>query len=694
MKSRIITLIIFLFYVSASNAAITFDGVDDYVSIGDKTQLKITGEITISVWVKGNAQQNKGILSKYSATSAQRGYLLASENVANSQKITWYYQRSAGSFNADDTLTTSTNVLDGTWHHIVATFLPSTYARIYVDGILNASDTTTIQSAIVNNTAPVQIGLHDTSTNFNGSIDDVRIYNRALTETEIAILAKSPKRVGGILNLNNNLIAKDSRNSANDGTLMYGPQRETGCPVGNCLKFDGIDDFINVNDSTSLKPNNFTISCWIKLNNNVTGSSVKAIISKVSSNQGYQLIVLGSSIAGQNNELRFDYGDGASYLALDTNESLTPNIWYHVSATLQGNNGELFVNNISKGIKSIAGNISYGTQSLKFGDGFDITNRDFDGSIDDIRIYNKALSPSEISFIYNGSGLDPGTSNLVSHWTLDDVATGLVGHWEMEDKEIGHVAGRAQDETLNANHGSFTNFANLTTAFTSDTSPKSFSPNQSLIFDGVNDYVEFGSSCLDNRTQITVCFWARPRTTTSRIEVAQGTNSTTRTGYGLAEDGNAYILPASTSAYGYCNWSSIGITQFIHYCGVFNGLGSNNAQRAKIFLNGSEKSLSFIGTIPTSIGAFTEPMRLGVRAGLSAFSNGLIDDVRIYDDVLTPAEITYLFSGGTSGTDPGTANLKGYWKLDDSTVQDSTGNNNHGIGLGAPFYSGNAINRN
>jgi Concanavalin A-like lectin/glucanases superfamily len=468
MKSRIITLFIFLFYVSASNAAITFDGVDDYVSIGDKTQLKITGEITISVWVKGNAQQNKGIVSKYSATSAQRGYLLASENVANSQKITWYYQRSAGSFNADDTLTTSTNVLDGTWHHIVATFLPSTYARIYVDGILNASDTTTIQSAIVNNTAPVQIGLHDTSTNFNGSIDDLRIYNRALTETEIAILAKSPKRVGGA-----------------------------------------------VADSS------------------------------------------------------------------------------------------------------------------------------------------------------------------------------LVGHWEMEDNEIGHVAGRAQDETVNANHGSFTNFANLTTAFTSDTSPKSFSPNQSLIFDGVNDFVNVpaSTSLVANTGSFSVWFKAASSQFTNARIVEIG-NTTNRIGI-FINAGKLYLYPLRSGA-GFWN---VPTSENFNDNLWHHAVGTWSSTNAYLYIDGALK-LTFTGnallTLPSP-----SPLFIGQYVGGgSYYFKGRIDDVRIYDDVLTPAEITYLFSGGTSGTDPGTANLKGYWKLDDSTVQDSTGNNNHGIGLGAPFYSGNAINRN
>jgi hypothetical protein len=167
-----------------------------------------------------------------------------------------------------------------------------------------------------------------------------------------------------------------------------------------------------------------------------------------------------------------------------------------------------------------------------------------------------------------------------------------------------------------------------------------------LDFDGVNDYVEFAISAIANRTQLTVSFWGRPRTTASRLELNQATNSTARGGYGFAEDGNAYLVPASVNDYGFCNWSTLGVSQFIHFVGVFDGIRSGNAQRAKIYLNGTERTLSFVGTIPSVTGTFTEPMRLGARVGLTSFSDGQVDDIRIYNRALTATEVSQLWQIG------------------------------------------------
>ena len=56
--------------------------------------------------------------------------------------------------------------------------------------------------------------------------------------------------------------------------------------------------------------------------------------------------------------------------------------------------------------------------------------------------------------------------------------------------------------------------------------------------------------------------------------------------------------------------------------------------------------------------------------------------MRVYDDVLTAGEITWLDSDGASGDDPGTANLQGHWKLDNDYL-DETENNNDGSLVGA-----------
>ena len=173
---------------SGDNAgSLVFDGANDYINVGNNSDLQITSEITLSAWIKGSPQSNKGIAGKYSATAGQRGYLITTQQASPYNKITWNYQRATSTFNVGDSVTSSLNVLDSNWHFILCTFTPSVSAKIYIDGELNATDTVDIQSAIANNSTRFDIGIHDQSTvnSFNGNISNVSVYNRALTADEV-----------------------------------------------------------------------------------------------------------------------------------------------------------------------------------------------------------------------------------------------------------------------------------------------------------------------------------------------------------------------------------------------------------------------------------------------------------------------------------------------------------------------------
>ena len=174
-------------FSSANGGSIVFDGSDDIVNVGNNTDLKITGAITVSAWTKASTQNNMGIVGKYASSSSQRGYLITTNQSDSNQKITWYYQRLAGSFNSGDSVTSSSDVLDNAWHFVLCTFTPSTSAKIYIDGELDATDTVSIQSVIADNTARFEIGTHNESTSlcFNGNISNVSVYNRALTADEV-----------------------------------------------------------------------------------------------------------------------------------------------------------------------------------------------------------------------------------------------------------------------------------------------------------------------------------------------------------------------------------------------------------------------------------------------------------------------------------------------------------------------------
>jgi hypothetical protein len=158
--------------------AINFDGNGDFIDIGNRTNLNITTQITVSAFIKTNSTSPtyQGIITKGNTS--------------------WRLQKS-GSTNyvefvlsgvTNGSIVSNKNINDGAWHH-VAGFYDGGSIAIYIDGIWNNSRTAS--GSISTNTLSAYIGGNssDSSKCFNGIIDSVRVYNTALSGVEIALLA-------------------------------------------------------------------------------------------------------------------------------------------------------------------------------------------------------------------------------------------------------------------------------------------------------------------------------------------------------------------------------------------------------------------------------------------------------------------------------------------------------------------------
>jgi len=157
--------------------AYRFDGYADYVIVNDSGSLDLTGSITLSAWVNPVEATQGYIVCKYGAYMIQfRG-----DSSNTTQAGIWV----GGSW---ITLATSSAIPYNTWSHVVFTYNQSR-ARIYINGVLTGSGTNT--SSIDTNNNPFIIGARNStyrSRDFNGSIDEVGIWNRALTQDEVTQL--------------------------------------------------------------------------------------------------------------------------------------------------------------------------------------------------------------------------------------------------------------------------------------------------------------------------------------------------------------------------------------------------------------------------------------------------------------------------------------------------------------------------
>ena len=167
--------------------ALEFDGVDDHVEIPDSEHLRLATSITVSAWLNTPAESGQNVLAKNGCSTLRQNYRLS-------------ISRSAASFTVVNCpehgrTATGSGVEANSWFHLVGTFAAGK-TRVYINGELRGElvdepfDTGTLE-------APLYIGgsFYGAALNgpFTGQIDDVRVYDRVLSEQEIRASYESEK---------------------------------------------------------------------------------------------------------------------------------------------------------------------------------------------------------------------------------------------------------------------------------------------------------------------------------------------------------------------------------------------------------------------------------------------------------------------------------------------------------------------
>ena len=182
----------------------------------------------------------------------------------------------------------------------------------------------------------------------------------------------------------------------------------------NSIVLDGVDDYVTVSDDTSLALTNVTIAAWF----NVTPvSSITTILSKDSS---YKLEI------DANGNLKASLYDSSAWNFILSTLALPSNKWIFITFTFNGTDLNLYVDGVLNQSSSPSPVISIAssTNDLYIGSAAGSSSF-FDGSIDDIAVWDSALSQSDITAIYNsGSGISDLTqsysTNLVGYWNFDE----------------------------------------------------------------------------------------------------------------------------------------------------------------------------------------------------------------------------------------------------------------------------------
>ena len=390
--------------------AFDLDGVDDYIDCGNI--LDAPTDFSLSLWLETSSPQaNTGVAGRWTNSPTFSGYMMW---VSSANKVS--VPIAAGGH-----LEAATTVPTSSWVHAVVMYDSSIgQSRIYIDGVLSSFGLETGPTASSVNWI---VGRYTSGSQeyFQGKLDDIRQYDRTLTQAEIAHLAEArgitgspPQGLGDeqlwlCPSINNS--PNDISGNGNNGVYNGGMGTVTDVSNGGSLAydFDGTDDYIS-NSSLSLAGlTEFSYSGWL---NASTSSGHRAIFSH-GDNFDYDddIYILNNSSNFQaevNNGSPVGGNGSASLPALNT--------WHHIAVVFDGSGAtnadrlRYFLNGVEVTLTynytvptstssvspmntEIGSFASYG--ALHF----------WQGKQDDIRVYDRVLTQSEITHLASQRGV-------------------------------------------------------------------------------------------------------------------------------------------------------------------------------------------------------------------------------------------------------------------------------------------------
>ena len=179
-----------------ANRAYYFDGVDDYIISTDAVPgLQVSDALTISTWIyKENTDQERIAGVHQAAGDSQPEYSIL---YGHNERIRMQTKDDDNNWGFDHYSDTTIPISE--WHHLAFVYTGSTYS-FYLDGVVNGSGSMSTLIRDIDPNPYLYIGARgDGDEFFTGAIDDVRIYNRALSESEVQALAVVPEPISSTL---------------------------------------------------------------------------------------------------------------------------------------------------------------------------------------------------------------------------------------------------------------------------------------------------------------------------------------------------------------------------------------------------------------------------------------------------------------------------------------------------------------
>ena len=401
---------------SGTTDALKFDNTNDYVNVAGYKGITGTNPRSVSAWVKTGAK-NRPIISWGKNTGTNK-WVIRTDNSSGALRV-----EVNGGYQIGDV-----NVSDNTWHHVAVTWENDGSAnvmdaRLWVDGQLQGIGASLSKGVNTVSNANVRISQDFAGREFNGQIDEVRIYDNAIGGSEVRALAGLAPDLYAQAVVDDGAAAYwrlgegTGSKAFNEGTLgstadaTYSGVAGADKGVGGLLfdspntavRFDGTDGEVRIGDNDGINTGAAKTDKTFELvfrADDVSGRQV--LFDQGGTTNGFNLYL-------QNDELYFGAWTGNTFFSADTASSavdILADTTYHVAGTWD--NGELMlylqgllVDSTTASFTSVAAHGDDGAiggvhTNSRFHNGTAGDGLNFAGRIDEVALYNTVLSADQI----------------------------------------------------------------------------------------------------------------------------------------------------------------------------------------------------------------------------------------------------------------------------------------------------------
>ena len=445
----------------------------------------------------------------------------------------------------------------------------------------------------------------------------------------------------------------DVSGNGNNGTLQNMSRSSSPAPgiSGQALRFMTDSEYIDAGSNSSLDNlGPITFTAWLK-HGMQSGDNDAILFAKDLWTSGYIRFLM-----AYDGHFEFEKNYSTTNLRVDTDPCGNfANQWTFITLTWDGTNVGSNVHVYINGTNECTHQTNQNGVGTKLSDannnlhiaGEEGSERVIYGLIDEVRIYNRALSADEIQELYklgaarlkvNAAPSAPQglNSGLVGYWTFDGPDT----NWTSEN------SGTTADKSGNGNTGTMTNMSRTS-------SPAPGISGQALRFDMTDDYISIGTpASLANLPAISISAWIKPNSGGGEdrgVIIEKSQSGSWGWGFGMLSDALEFAVNfdgasdlRARTAYG-----AITFGKWTHVVMTWNGGSSHND--VEFYLNGTVFTPG--GSENDGAGNRYDDSTITVNIGRNLYIStrvfdGLIDEVRIYNRVLSESEIQELYRLG------------------------------------------------